>query len=154
MQMTTQLDRIEWKLDQIIGALMAKAHDASTSGEVSPMETQVHLESVLHKFTTKQHVALQMLMRGADNQGIADRMGVSINTAKVHVRGMFRKLNVNSRAQLIHRLHKEFDEIDENGYMMMTGGLPKDWDANFIEPDPFARLYAEKRNDTTTDTTQ
>ena len=34
---------------------------------------------------------------------------------------------------------------------MMTGGLPKDWDANFVEPDPFARLYAEKRNDTTTD---
>jgi len=150
--MTTQLDRIEWKLDQILGALMAKAYDATTGGEVSPTETKATpTESVLHKFTTKQHVALQMLMRGADNQEIADRMGVSINTAKVHVRGMFRKLNVNSRAQLIHRLHKEFDEIDDNGYMMMTGGLPKDWDAEFVEPDPFARLYAEKRNDTTTD---
>jgi len=150
--MTTQLDRIEWKLDQILGALMAKAYDASTGDEVSPMETKAtQMESVLHKFTTKQHVALQMLMRGADNQEIADRMGVSINTAKVHVRGMFRKLNVNSRAQLIHRLHKEFDEIDDNGYMMMTGGLPKDWDGEFVEPDPFARLYAEKRNDTATD---
>jgi DNA-binding CsgD family transcriptional regulator len=150
--MTTQLDRIEWKLDQILGALMAKAYDASTDAEALASATKATLmESVLHKFTTKQHVALQMLMRGADNQEIADRMVVSINTAKVHVRGMFRKLNVNSRAQLIHRLHREFDEIDDNGYMMMTGGLPKDWDANFVEPDPFARLYAEKRNDTTTD---
>ena len=78
-------------------------------------------------------------------------MGVSINTAKVHVRGMFKKVGVNSRAQLIYRTSKEFEEIDDNGYMMMTGGLPKDWDANFVEPDPFARLYAEKRNDTTTD---
>jgi len=150
--MTTQLDRIEWKLDQLLGhclRLQDLAGGAFKEEAASPPHPP--MESVLHKFTTKQHVALQMLMRGADNQEIADRMGVSINTAKVHVRGMFRKLNVNSRAQLIHRLHKEFDEIDDNGYMMMTGGLPKDWDAEFVEPDPFARLYAEKRNDTTTD---
>lgn len=148
-----QLDRIEWKLDQIIShclRLQDTAGGASKDLAASPSHPQNEV-TFLDKFTTKQHVAYQMLLRGADNQEISERMGVSINTAKVHVRGMFKKVGVNSRAQLIYRTSKEFEEIDDNGYMMMTGGLPKDWDANFVEPDPFARLYAEKRNDTTTD---
>ena len=148
-----QLDRIEWKLDQLIShflRLQDMAGGAPRDFAASPTHLQNEV-TFLDKFTTKQHVAYQMLLRGADNQEISERMGVSINTAKVHVRGMFKKVGVNSRAQLIYRTSKEFEEIDDNGYMMMTGGLPKDWDANFSEPDPFARLYAEKRNDTTTD---
>ena len=151
--MTTQLDRIEWKLDQIIARLMntSNEQEKGVGTKHTPPVTGADHPTFLDKFTTKQHVAYQMLLRGADNQEISERMGVSINTAKVHVRGMFKKVGVNSRAQLIYRTSKEFEEIDDNGYMMMTGGLPKDWDANFSEPDPFARLYAEKRNDTTTD---
>ena len=88
-----------------------------------------------------------MLLRGADNQEIADRMEVTINTAKVHVRGIAKKLGVSTRSQIIWKVHKEMIDIDENGYMMLSGGLPKDWDENYSEPDPFYGLYRSKNNE-------
>jgi len=91
--MENQLDRIEWKLDQILGALMAKAYDAPTKGEASPTETSNH-QAQMPQLTTKQHAALQMLLRGADNAEIAERFNVSPNTAKIYVRGIAKKLGV------------------------------------------------------------
>lgn len=146
--MKEQLDRIEWKLDQIMAALLRDAGEAYGTREESASRNKPlppKRDGYLHTLTTKQHCTLQMLLRGGENQEIADRMGISINTAKVHVRGIAKKLGVNTRAQIVYALLDEFNEADENGYMMMTGGLPKDWDANFTEPDPFADLYAEKR---------
>lgn len=148
--MKEQLDRIEWKLDQIMAALLRDAGEASGMRVESAFKDKHHppkRDGYLHLLTTKQHCTLQMLLRGGENQEIADRMGISINTAKVHVRGIAKKLGVNTRAQIVYALLDEFNEADENGYMMMTGGLPKDWDANFSVPDPFADLYAEKRHE-------
>lgn len=144
-----QLDRIEWKLDQIIASLLSKA---TADGVATPYSTpQAKSDGVqsdyLHSLTTKQHAALQMLLRGADNQEIADRMGVSINTAKVHVRGIAKKLGVSTRTQIIWRIQKEVMETEDNAYQMLTGGLPKDWDTNFTSPDPFVGLYGERKNE-------
>ena len=143
----TQLDRIEWKLDQVLASLLSKATvDGSPTGDEDVRVTPSQGEN-LHKLTTKQHAALQMLIRGADNQEIADRMGISINTAKVHVRGIAKKLGVSTRTQIIWRIQKEIMETDDNGYMMITGGLPKDWDVNYVSPDPFIGLYGERKNE-------
>ena len=144
--MQNQLDRIEWKLDQILGALMAKAYDAPTKGEASPMGTQAH-QAEMPQLTTKQHAALQMLLRGADNAEIAERFNVSPNTAKIYVRGIAKKLEVSTRAQIVVRLLDVFNELDDNSYRAMTGGLPKDWDATYVHPDPFARLYRVEREE-------
>ena len=102
------------------------------------------------QLTTKQHAALQMLLRGADNNEIAMRFDVSPNTSKVYVRGVAKKLGVQTRAQIVVKLLDTFNELDDNSYRMLTGGLPKDWDRNYEEPDPFAPLYKIKRgsNDT------
>jgi len=153
--MQNQLDRIEWKLDQLLAALAVNSSGLGGRESAPRLKVERHLaegdDGYLVKLTTKQHAALQMLMRGADNKEIADRFGVTDNTAKVHVRAIAKKIGVNTRAQIMHRIWREFDEIDENGYMAITGGLPKDWDDNHAEPDPFWRLYGEKRNDTTSD---
>jgi DNA-binding CsgD family transcriptional regulator len=146
-----QLDRIEWKLDQIM-AVLAQSQTATavnTSFPAANGEGHLQEERTLEKFTTKQHAALQMLMRGADNKEIALRFGVSINTAKVYVRTIAKKLKVHTRAQIIYKMMHEFQDVDENAYMIMSGGLPKDWDSNFSTPDPFARLYTEKKNEPT-----
>jgi DNA-binding NarL/FixJ family response regulator len=153
--MSNQLDRIEWKLDQIMASLMGATSQPKTdAGEhinslnrdgFHPPNAEVG--ETLRLFTTKQQVALQMLLRGADNQEIADRMEVTINTAKVHVRGIAKKLGVSTRSQIIWKVHKEMIDIDENGYMMLSGGLPKDWDENYSEPDPFYGLYRSKNNE-------
>lgn len=153
--MSNQLDRIEWKLDQIMASLMGATSQQKTDTggfKSSPTQTGVHPQQseageTLRLFTTKQQVALQMLLRGADNQEIADRMGVTINTAKVHVRGIAKKLGVSTRSQIIWKVHKEMIDIDENGYMMLSGGLPKDWDENYSEPDPFYGLYRSKNDE-------
>ena len=153
--MSNQLDRIEWKLDQIMASLMgAKSQLKTDTGDFKSSLSQagVHQQQseageTLRLFTTKQQVALQMLLRGADNQEIADRMGVTINIAKVHVRGIAKKLGVSTRSQIIWKIHKEMIDIDENGYMMLSGGLPKDWDENYSEPDPFYGLYRSKNDE-------
>ena len=142
--MQNQLDRIEWKLDQIIASLALKASDASLSGEVSPTAI-INSNPDMPQLTTKQHAALQMLLRGADNNEIAMRFDVSPNTSKVYVRGVAKKLGVQTRAQIVVKLLDTFNALDDNSYRMLTGGLPKDWDANFEEPDPFAPLYKIKR---------
>ena len=148
--MTTQLDRIEWKLDQVLGALananlrpdhsgsdLRKAHEDST---FQKMDT-------LPDMTSKQHASMQMLLRGADNNEIGERFNVSPNTAKVYVRSIAKKLKVNSRAQIVVKLLDVFNEVDDNAYRIMSGGLPKDWDENYQFPDPFAKLYRVEREE-------
>lgn len=97
--------------------------------------------------TSKQHASLQMLLRGANNNEIGKRFNVSPNTAKVYVRSIAKKLGVNARAQIVVRLLDVFNEVDDNAYRVMSGGLPKDWDENYVFPDPYAKLYRVERED-------
>lgn len=147
--MTTQLDRIEWKLDQILGALANKTTGSSvapTSGMSGNSDT-LGQTTTLPDMTSKQHASLQMLLRGADNNEIGERFNVSPNTAKVYVRSIAKKLGVSSRAQIVVRLLDVFNEVDDNAYRVMSGGLPKDWDETYKFPDPFARLYRVEREE-------
>lgn len=150
--MQTQLDRVEWKLDQIMARLMAEPSSKSQADGAT--QTATHTGSTIDRtphhvdmpqLTTKQHAALQMLLRGADNTEIADRFNVTPNTSKVYVRGVAKKLGVQTRAQIVVKLLDTFNALDDNSYRMLTGGLPKDWDKNYEEPDPFANLYRVER---------
>ena len=141
-----QLDRVEWKLDQIL----MKLSDISTSN-VSPQPSleshnTVKPEVVLHPFTTKQHAVLQMVIRGAGNQEIGERLKVTDNTAKVHVRTIAKKLNVKQRTEIAVKTIDAFKEIDEESYIMLSGGLPKDWDTNYDKDggDPYDHLLIPK----------
>lgn len=97
--------------------------------------------TTLPKLTTKQHAALQMLLAGASNADIADRFGVTDNTAKVHVRTIAAKLGVNTRAQIVIRAKPIVDAIAPEDYRVLSGGLPKDWRLKYRKPDPFKPLY-------------
>lgn len=125
--MNAQLDRIEFKLDQILAAMVNNVAAVERRAD-APNKVE---HDDLHKFTPKQHAALQMLLSGASNQDIADRMKVGLNTAKVHVRGIAKKLGLNSRTQIILRMQAQFEAVDDSQYRLMTGGLPKDWHQNF-----------------------
>ena len=144
---TTQLDRIEWKLDQILVALV-KGSYGGTENAPRSRDTHHSSDEYLPTMTTKQHAVLQMLLGGKSNQDIADRFGVTDNTAKVYVRSIAKKLGVNTRAQIVARTLQAYNSIDESSYRMVAGGLPKDWDENFVTPDPFAQLYVRKDDGT------
>ena len=139
--MYAQLDRIENKLDHLIMKLSMMDGKPTTT----PMPTQPQVQTehsndathLLHGWTIKQHVCLQMLLRSASNEEIAERMKVTVNTAKVHVRTLMKKLKVSSRASIVAKCLIPFNEVNEDTYLRMTRGLPKDWDENYQEPDPF-----------------
>ena len=135
-----QLDRIEWKLDQLLASLLSASRGEATGGETAAPSTH----HPMPQLTTKQHAALQMLMRGASNLEIAQRFGVSENTAKVHVRTIAKKLSVNTRAQIVMKMMPVLSTADDNSYRLASGGLPLDWDETYQEPDPFVGLYGVK----------
>jgi DNA-binding CsgD family transcriptional regulator len=140
-----QLDRIEWKLDQILASLLS-----TSNGEDGGKITHAEHHQIPH-LTTKQHATLQMLMRGASNLEIAQRFGVSDNTAKVHVRTIAKKFGVNTRSQIVLKALPIF-EVDDNSYRLASGGLPKDWDEQYTENDPFEYMYRSKNASSSDDT--
>jgi LuxR family maltose regulon positive regulatory protein len=53
--------------------------------------------------TRKEMEALQLLAQGLYNREIADRLFVSVETVKTHLKHIYRKLNVGTRRQAVTR---------------------------------------------------
>lgn len=142
---TSQLDRIEWKLDQLLAhCLRLQDMGGGASKDVAASPPHHPTEYILSKFTTKQHAVLQMLLAGCSNEEIAQRFGVSPNTAKVYVRTIAGKLGVNTRAQIVMKTLEEFNSVSEQSYLLVSDGLPKTWHEDWSEPDPFAHKLRKK----------
>ena len=51
--------------------------------------------------TLRERTLLAALARGLDNKSLARELGISVNTVKFHLRNLYEKLNLGSRAQAI-----------------------------------------------------
>jgi DNA-binding NarL/FixJ family response regulator len=51
--------------------------------------------------TPRQHEVLELLVQGKSNREIAEAMGLSENTVKVHLAAIYRVLGVSSRAEAL-----------------------------------------------------
>lgn len=51
--------------------------------------------------TLRERTLLAALARGLDNKSLARELGISVNTVKFHLRNLYEKLNIASRAQAI-----------------------------------------------------
>lgn len=113
-------------------------------GSVSRQEVvpQVGTAEAFRKFTPKQNATVQCLLSGWSNERIAKALNVSINTVKVHVRAICKKLDVHTRMQITLRLQKAFELADEEEYRRVSGGLPKDWAEKWAErtDDPYGHI--------------
>jgi len=81
---------------EIVSTLRAMLHtDSGADGEQgeAPAET---------KLTKRQRQLIVMLDEGLSNRDIADRLGISEHTVKVHLWRLFRRLGVKSRTQTLH----------------------------------------------------
>lgn len=130
------LARIEQKLDALTKLVLeVKAEKRKDAPELR----------VLHNLTTKQHVALQMILAGCSNMDIARAMGVTENSAKVHVRTVAAKIGVSSRAQIVARMLPVMGQVDPSEYEYMSGGLPLDWiNREPDERDEYDHLYRKR----------
>ena len=103
--------------------------------------------AILPRLTPKQHVSMQMLMKGYSNLDIAKRLGVTENTAKVHVRAIAKKYGVQSRSQIVMQAFPEYEAIPASTYEVMTGGIPKDWAEQWlskaVKHDPYRGKYQD-----------
>ncbi len=158
--MSGQLDRIEWKLDMLLA--MLRGGNAGVAVGVSPPplpreeveaaglsgEDRKVLE-VMRGMSMKQHAALQMVVRGASNQEIADRFGVSVNTAKVYLRSLAKRLGVTLRTQIAVKVLPVMRALSDEEYRALARGLPKDWDQDYAfvrrEDDPYWASYTGSR---------
>lgn len=87
----------------------------------------------LGTLTSRQHQCLQMLLRGAHNQEIADRFAVSINTVKVYVRSIANKFSVRTRSQIVMKSSRIVEGMPDDIYMGISGGVSKTWDKEILE---------------------
>lgn len=53
--------------------------------------------------STRETEVLELLSQGLSNQEIADRLYVSLNTAKTHISSIYSKLNVKRRMQAVQK---------------------------------------------------
>lgn len=94
---------------------------------------------LLSSFTTKEHQIIQMLVRDASNDEIADRLGVSVNTIKTRLIMICKKLGVQRRAAAISKLAPIIGRVPDGVYMEASGGLSKHWDEEQSLPSAAAR---------------
>lgn len=92
--------------DELIAALKAViAGELSVPQGFAGIDNKPAHESTIHLTPTQSRV-LALLTEGCSNQQIADLLGVTVGTVKVHFVGIFKSLKVNSRAQAMVAVKK------------------------------------------------
>jgi DNA-binding NarL/FixJ family response regulator len=74
---------------------------------LAPGDVPPHLIESLsnkHGLTDREAEILELVLAGLQNADIAERLNISANTVKYHVRNVFTKLGVESRVQLFRQL--------------------------------------------------
>jgi DNA-binding NarL/FixJ family response regulator len=61
-----------------------------------------HPDATHGSLSSRQHQILNLMARGATNQGIADALGLSVDTIKHHTTLIYRRLGVRNRAAAVH----------------------------------------------------
>ena len=56
--------------------------------------------------TQKEKQIIQALTEGLSYKLIADRISISIDTVRFHIKNIYRKLQVNSKTEVINKYHK------------------------------------------------
>lgn len=129
-------------LDGKLDGLAVVAAGGSFAGRHDVVVPQVGTAEAFRKFTPKQNATVQCLLAGWSNDRIAKVLNVSINTVKVHVRAICKKLDVHTRMQITLRLQKVYELADEEEYRRVSGGLPKEWAEKWAErtDDPYGHI--------------
>ncbi|CAB4158869.1 Transcription regulator LuxR, C-terminal [uncultured Caudovirales phage] len=129
-QLMLQMDRLEGKVDALFALRQAQQPAERSEGR-----------RVLGQLTVKQHAVAQMMVLGIVDRVIGERMGITRNTAKLHRGAIMHKLGVTKHNEAVRRLAVLMEAVDPIEYATLSGGLPRNWAATYVEPDPYKPLY-------------
>lgn len=90
--------------------MLLKSHVYLTSYAYSIEEQQtaaLNQVETLDPLTAREEEVLKLILDGKSNREIAEILFISENTVKTHIRNIFSKYDVNSRAKLISTLLKD-----------------------------------------------
>ncbi len=79
---------------------------AGEEGETDPIDDGFSTEEL----TPRQKEVVALMMEGHDNATIAQKLHITANTLKTHIRNIYAKAQVNSRAHLILKINRWSEE--------------------------------------------
>jgi DNA-binding NarL/FixJ family response regulator len=65
------------------------------------------------QITSREAEIIQLIVQGASNQDIADKLYISEKTVKSHIYNIYQKTGVQKRIELIHRIQGYGQKIQE-----------------------------------------
>lgn len=141
--------RLEAKMDVIISMLQnnrSASIEAPLNTELSTALT-VSESALLRRLTIKQHCVAQLLVKGWRNADIAELMGVTDNTIKLHVSAVGKKMGLKTRGQIAVAFREICNKASTGEYEGASGGLPMNWGdtAHIGMDDNLAPLYAPQK---------
>lgn len=137
--LVVRVDKLAGHIDDLARLLKHLMENQGTQHKAAAPE----VISALYHMTPKQHVALQMIVSGCSNRDIAGQLGITENTAKVHVRSIANKLGARTRAQIVAKVGPALNTMDPEDYLAASAGLPLDWSETYRlqKDDPCKSLY-------------
>lgn len=67
--------------------------------------------SVLMNLSEREEEVSLLLIKGETNSEIGEKLFISVNTVKSHIKSIYKKLEVSNRIQLVHLINKNGDTI-------------------------------------------
>lgn len=126
----TELERhIQTLMDLVQSLVGSKGQAQAANVATKPVDPEVI--GAFYQMTPKQHIALQMMVAGCSNLEIGKKLGVTENTAKVHVRSVFDKMKARTRTQVVGKAIPALEAISPEDYLVASGGIPVDWSLTY-----------------------
>jgi DNA-binding NarL/FixJ family response regulator len=139
-RLNRELEHLRSQLS-ILKELLLEGRNAPAAPKSLPSGSEVTPHDMIFRsLTTKQHVVLQMAIAGAKGREIAERMGVSLGTVKVHLDTLFRKFSVHTRVALAMIGLRLMERVSDEDYLLMAR-IPKNWSQTWTPEDPYKEKY-------------
>lgn len=96
--------RIEEQLLDVMrgGSVMSPQVARMVIGYFNPLADKKESKDA-YKLTQREIEIVSMLQKGASYRSVAERLFISIDTVKYHIRNIYSKLQINSRSELINK---------------------------------------------------
>jgi LuxR family maltose regulon positive regulatory protein len=103
--LTFDRSRVPQLLERLVDSESTHAGFVNDLLRLSAPTGQPHIEPVplREPLTARELAVLELLPTMQSNNEIADEMFVSVNTVKAHLKGLYRKLDVQNRRSAVHR---------------------------------------------------